>query len=245
VSGLAGRRVLVVGGSSGIGAAFARAAAASGARVAVSARRADALAAVVEAMGAGLAVPGDVTVPDDARAVVDTAAEALGGLDLVLYAAGAGVLGRLGDIDPEVWVDLFRLNVVGATLVTRAALAHLGDDGVVAYLSSRTVEDVNAMFASYHVTKAALDQSIRGWRVEHPDRRFVRVVMGNTQPTGFADRMGADLVHAAIEAWAAQALPGGLMHTDDVGRALAEALTVVLEHPDIDSTELKLDARRR
>jgi NAD(P)-dependent dehydrogenase (short-subunit alcohol dehydrogenase family) len=244
VSGLDGRRLLVVGASSGIGAAFARAASGAGARVAVSARRADALTALVEAMGAGVAVPGDVTVPAEVRDVVETTVEALGGLDLVLYAAGSGVLGRIEELDPEVWVALFRLNVIGASLVTRETLPHLAPDGVVAYLSSRTVEDANALFAAYHVTKAALDQTIRAWRVEHPRRRFVRVVMGNTQPTGFAQHMGDELMHEAIESWAAQALPGGLMHTDDVGSALASALGVVLDHPEIDSSELKLDARR-
>ena len=92
-------------------------------------------------------------------------------------------------------------------------------------------------------SKAALDQCIRAWRVEHPDRRFVRVVMGNCQPTEFGEHMGDELLGEAITRWAEQAIPGGLMHVDDVGRALASSLAVALDHPEIDSSELKLDAR--
>lgn len=240
---LADRRVLVVGASSGIGRAFAASAVAEGATVTVSARRQDVLDDLVATGNAHHAVAGDAGVPADATAVADGAAAAMGGIDLVLYAAGYGVLQPLVDTDPEVWTSVYRVNVIGANLATAAALPHLGRDGVVAYLSSRTAEDVNALFTSYSASKAALDQCIRAWRIEHPDRRFVRVVMGNCQPTEFANHMNMDLIGDALGAWERQAIPGGMMHVDDVGLALARALGVVLAHPDIDSSELKLDAR--
>ena len=63
--------MLVVGASSGIGAALARAVAAGGGQVAVSARRSDRLEELVAQMGTGYAVPGDATDPDDARRVAD------------------------------------------------------------------------------------------------------------------------------------------------------------------------------
>ncbi len=242
-SGLAGRRVLVVGASSGIGAAFARSAIRRGALVAVAARRRDRLDALIDAEGAGVAVAGDVTDPASARSLVDTAAGALGGLDLVLYAAGAGALQRLEDTDPELWRELFAVNVVGANLICAAALRHLDTDGVVAFVSSRTVGDVNWGLVPYAATKAALDTCIRGWRVEHGDRRFVRVVMGNTQPTEFADRLDPDLLGPAIEAWGRQGIPGGMMHVDEVADALVDALGVVCDHPAVDSSELRFDAR--
>jgi NAD(P)-dependent dehydrogenase (short-subunit alcohol dehydrogenase family) len=240
---LDGRRVLVVGASSGIGAGLARAVVAAGGDVAVSARRAEVLATVVDAMGAGHVVAGDATVRADAERVAAEAAEAMGGLDLMVYVAGYGPLQRLVDCDPELWSDVYRVNVVGANLAAGAALRHMDRDGICAFVSSRTVEDANAVFAAYSASKAALDQCIRTWRVEHPENRFVRVVMGNCQPTDFADHMGLDLLGEALDAWSAQAIPGGMMHVDDVGVALAEALGVALDHPDIDSSELKLDAR--
>ena len=240
---LAGRRVLVVGASSGIGAALARAVVAAGGDVAVSARRADRLDELVASMGTGHALSGDATDLDDARSVVAGAVSAMGGLDLLVYVAGYGVLQPLAETDPTTWVDVFRVNVVGANVMAAAALPHLGSDGIAAFVSSRTVDDANPLFATYSTTKAALDQSIRVWRHEHPDRRFVRIVMGNTAPTEFAEHMRPELLGDALEAWQGLGIPGGLMDVDDVGRALAESLAVALDHPDIDSSEIRFDAR--
>lgn len=241
---LAGRRVLVVGASSGLGEALARAVVAADGDVAVSARRAARLDALVDDLGRGHALVGDATLPADATRVVAGAAAAMGGLDAVVYVAGYGVLQRLADTDPEVWSQVFATNVVGANLIAAAALEHLHPDGVMAFMSSRTVIDANAMFATYSATKAALDQSIRTWRAEHPDRRFLRIVMGNAWPTEFGDHMGADLLGDALEAWGRQGIPGGFMETAEVGEALAGALGLVLDHPRIDVGELQFDARR-
>ena len=238
------RNVLGVGASSGIGAAFARAADAAGAKVTVAARRSAMLDELVAGMRNGHAVAGDAAVPADAVRIADTAAEKMGGIDLLLYAAGYGVLQRIEHTDPDVWLDVYRVNVVGANLTVAAVLRHMENDGVCALLSSRTVDDANALFASYSASKAALDQCVRTWRIEHPERRFVRVVMGNCQPTEFANNMGGvDLITDAILAWGKQAIPGGMMHVDTVGRALVDALRVALDHPEIDSSEIKSDAR--
>lgn len=193
--------------------------------------------------GTGHAAPGDATVPVDARRVAAAASEAMGGLDLMIYVAGYGVLQPQDRTDPDTWTDVYRVNVVGANLAASAALDHMDRDGLIAFVSSRTVEDANALFGSYSATKAALDQCIRVWRAEHPDRRFMRVVMGNTMPTEFGNHMNLDLLDEALEAWERQAVPGGLMHVDDVGAALAEAFAVALDHPEIDFPEFKLDAR--
>ena len=240
---LDGRRVLVVGASSGIGAALARAVSARGGSVTVSARRRDRLEALVEELGTGHVAVGDTTVPADAERVAAEAAASMDGLDLMVYVAGYGVLQPLTSTEPDTWSDVYRVNVVGANLAAAAALGHMDRGGLIAFVSSRTVEDANALFASYSATKAALDQCIRVWRAEHPDRRFMRVVMGNTTPTEFSDHMHLDLLGEAMEAWERQAVPGGMMHVDDVGEALAEALAVALSHPDIDFPEFKLDAR--
>ena len=235
--------MLVIGASSGIGAALAKAVVATGGQVAVSARRSDRLDELVAEMGGGHALPGDATDPGDARRVAEAAAEAMGGLDLMVYVAGYGVLQSLVETDPDTWTDVFRVNVVGANLAAAAALDHLSPDGIAAFVSSRTVDDANPLFATYSVTKAALDQSIRVWRNEHPDRRFVRIVMGNTAPTEFADHMRPERLGEALEAWQGLGIPGGIMDVDDVGRALAESLAIALDHPGIDSSEIRFDAR--
>lgn len=240
---MTGRRVLVVGASSGIGAAIARSVVEAGGDVTVSARRAERLQELVAEMGAGHDVAGDATSAEHARQVADTAAELMGGIDLMVYVAGLGILQRLRDTDPDTWQRVFSVNVIGANLAAAAALDHVGRDGIIAFMSSRTTIDANAYFASYSSTKAALDQCIRTWRVEHPERRFVRIVMGNTQPTEFANQMGFDLLGPALEAWGRQAVPGGMMHTDDVSRLLVKKLALALDHPEVDSSELQFDAR--
>ena len=128
-----GRRVLVVGASSGIGAAVARAVAGRGGSVTVSARRRERLEALVAELGAGHAAPGDTTVADDARRVAAQAAAAMGGLDLMVYAAGYGVLQPLTGTEPDVWADVYRANVVGANLAAAAALEHMDRNGLIAF----------------------------------------------------------------------------------------------------------------
>ena len=82
-----GRRVLIVGASSGLGASFAKAAAREGADVTISARRTERLVALVEEMGTGTAVSGDAIVPADAKRVAQTASDAMGGIDLMFHRA--------------------------------------------------------------------------------------------------------------------------------------------------------------
>jgi NAD(P)-dependent dehydrogenase (short-subunit alcohol dehydrogenase family) len=240
---MSGKRILVVGASSGIGAAIARAAVSAGALVTLSARRETLLNALVADAGGGHVVAGDASVAEDAARIVGGAVEAMGGLDLVVYVAGYGVLQPLAKSDVDVWTDIYRVNVVGANLIAGQAVPHMDRSGIVAFVSSRTVEDANALFSSYSASKAALDQCIRTWRVEHPERRFVRVVMGNCAPTEFANHMNAELIGDALETWVKQGIPGGIMQVDDVAEALLEALAVGLRHPDIDLPELKMDAR--
>lgn len=92
--GLAGRVVVVTGGSRALGAATARAFAANGARVVVSGRDAAAMSEVVEAIrwegGVALGIPADVTRPEELEALRDETERALGPVDILLPFAGGG-----------------------------------------------------------------------------------------------------------------------------------------------------------
>jgi NADP-dependent 3-hydroxy acid dehydrogenase YdfG len=124
---LDGRRVVVTGASSGIGAAIVRAAADAGARVGLLARRADRLTALAGEVG-GAAAVADVTDATAVTAAVDELADGLGGIDAVVAAAGTMHLGAMGETDPERWREVFDVNVHGLLATARAALPHL-DDG--------------------------------------------------------------------------------------------------------------------
>ncbi len=225
---LSGRRVLVVGASSGLGRAVGRAASHAGARVAFAARRGDKLAAAVEDAGAGaLAVRCDVRAPGEAERAVSEAAEGLGGLDALVYASGMSPLLMLEGAGARDWRDVLDVNVVGASLVTAAALPHLRrSQGRAVFVSSYAVRQSLPGLGLYRVSKVALDALIECWRMEHPDVDFTRVVVGNTSGTEFADAWGPEAIQGAMEVWVNRNLfPAATMMPLDVA---AEAILSVL-----------------
>ena len=110
---------LVIAGSSGIGAASARALAARGHRVAVLARGEGAVA-LAEELG-GLAVRGDYTRPGVVEDAVERVIAAWGRLDVLVNSAGHGPKGKLQELTDEDWAtgfDLYFYNVVRACRAT-------------------------------------------------------------------------------------------------------------------------------
>lgn len=118
------RKVLVTGGSSGIGAATARAFAARGFRVAVTGRDRAALKEVASDTG-GVSIAGDLREPGRSRLIVDAAARALDGLDVVVSNAGAGWSGQFAVMTGEEIDDLLDVNLRASAHVAHAALPHL------------------------------------------------------------------------------------------------------------------------
>lgn len=121
---LAGRRIIVVGGASGIGRATAAMFAREGAAVAVLDRSADAAAQVARDIG-GRAMTVDVADPALVDAAVGDAASSLGGIDGVVNAAGILSSGGIADTTPEEFSRALAVNLTGTFLVVRAALPHL------------------------------------------------------------------------------------------------------------------------
>lgn len=199
------RRVLVVGASAGIGRSLAVSLGRRGDHVALTARRAGLLAdAVAEAGPTATGVVGDATDGDACRILVAGAAAALGGLDAVVYAAGASPLGPVATTSAAAWQQVLATNVVGAALTVSAAAHHLreGRDPVCVLLSSHSVDRPWPGLVPYAVSKAGLDALAVGLRAEEPWLRVVRVVVGPTA-TSFADRWEPDTAGAYFERWAA------------------------------------------
>jgi NAD(P)-dependent dehydrogenase (short-subunit alcohol dehydrogenase family) len=126
VSALAGRRVLVTGAARGIGAGVAERLAAQGARLALVGLEPEFMAEVAERCGEGTFVA-ECDVSDRAQvfSAVDAAAEALGGLDVVVANAGIATGGPLRLQDVRLWERVIEINLLGVMYTDRAALPHL------------------------------------------------------------------------------------------------------------------------
>ena len=126
---LEGTVALVTGASSGIGEATARALAATGASVAIAARRADRLERLAgqirEAGGTALPVEADVSSSDQASAAVERTVSELGRLDTLINNAGVMLLGPIEGAPLEEWQRMLDVNVAGLLYCAHAALPHL------------------------------------------------------------------------------------------------------------------------
>lgn len=200
---LDGRRVLVTGASSGIGAASARAIHAAGGRVALLARRRDRVEALASELG-GVAVPADVVDADATCRAVDQAAERLGGLDGVLNAAGVLRPGLIAEGDPAGWQAMFDVNVRGLLHVSQAAIGHLreaggGDVINVSSMSGRRLGSPG--MAVYAASKAAVHMMSEGLRRElAADRIRVAVLAPGVVATSlFGDDETSRRVRARAE----------------------------------------------
>lgn len=229
-----GVRTVVVGATAGIGRALAVQAARAGAQVLAGGRRQSLLDALLgEVPGANCAVV-DVTSPESCAALREVARERLGGIDLVLLSAGAASLRRAADITPQDWDAVLRTNVIGASNLFQALLPVLEPTAVVAVLSSEVVDYPRVGLASYAASKAALNQLIRTWRLEHPGMRFMTVVVGATFPTEF----GLDFDPAELERSLAEWTRHGVMQTDlmdteDVAHAVLGAIAGIVHRPGV------------
>ena len=176
-------RVVVVGASSGLGRCIGVERGKRGDRVALLARRRERLAdAAAEAGPDTLAIACDVTDESQCREAIEEAATGLGGIDALVYATGIGPLAPVENLDAQTWRRAFDTNVVGAALVTAAALPHLAAAGGAAvYLSSVSASLTPPWpgLGAYIVTKAALDKLVEVFRAEQPAIGFTRIIVGD------------------------------------------------------------------
>ena len=225
---LADRRVLVVGASSGVGRASALAIAAEGACVAFAARRTERLDGLAAQAGAGaLAVPCDVREEASCEAAVERAVHAFGGLDAVVYSPGISAFVPLRELDASTWRAVLDTNLVGATLVTRAAIDHLDAScGKAVFVSSITVDDAPPRFAQapYVVSKVALEALVRAWQGEHQRVGFTTITMGDTI-TEFARDVDEASLLPLVTKWAQEGYMYG--RTMDVSSVAAQVVNVL------------------
>jgi 3-oxoacyl-[acyl-carrier protein] reductase len=152
--------VLITGGGSGIGEGVARHFAANGARVTIGGRRADKLHAVAASIGPSCrAVVGDVTNASHREAMVADAVDHGGGrLDVLVNNAANMYRGPLAELDEAQLLAVFHSNVVGAMMLTQAALPNLvAAAGAVVFIGSVHSQRAFPGASPYAATKGAVE----------------------------------------------------------------------------------------
>ncbi len=125
------KRVLVTGGTRGIGRATVAAFLEAGARIAVNGRTADSTWSGIAALGSDerlVPAPGNVATASGCKAIVDSAIEGLGGLDILVNSAGVGDVGSIEEIDEAFWDEMLAVNLKGTFFCIRWALAALREN---------------------------------------------------------------------------------------------------------------------
>ena len=160
-----GRRVLITGGASGIGAACVLRFQADGDSVAVLDRDAD----LIAASPAEVKLSCDVRDADALTAAVDEAAASLGGVDVVVAAAGIAARGTVADTDPAAWDRVLAVNLRGVYLTGRAAIPHLraAGGGAIVNIASQLGLVAAAGAAAYCASKGGVISLTRAMAIDH------------------------------------------------------------------------------
>ena len=206
-------RVLVTGGSSGIGLGVARLLVERGAGVAICGRDEARLRRAAKETGA-TALPGDVSVEADAGRLVRETVQALGGYNVLVNNAGVGEFAPLLEITADAMRRVWEINVLGATLMARESARHFvtRQSGNIINIGSTSGLRAGAGSSAYASTKFALRALSESWRSELRSHN-IRVMLLNPSEviTEFADRAGRqqqpenpsklhpeDIAHAAV-----------------------------------------------
>ncbi|MCD2261922.1 SDR family oxidoreductase [Dietzia aurantiaca] len=166
---LNGRKALITGGDSGIGAAVAIAFAREGADVALNYlpdehADADRIREIIEREGrTAVLLPGDLTDKALCASVVSDAVDALGGLDILVNNAGKQVVApSLEELPDEQLTDTYAVNILAMFRITKAALAHLTPGSTIINTTSIEAYQPAPNLLDYASAKAAINNFTKG-----------------------------------------------------------------------------------
>jgi NAD(P)-dependent dehydrogenase (short-subunit alcohol dehydrogenase family) len=221
-------RVVVTGGTSGLGLALVRALHANGARVAFVARTASRVEAVEKELPGVHGIVGDVAAKDDIHSIALQALGRLGGVDALINnasALGPAPLRPLADTQCEDFEHVLQTNLLGPFRLTKALLGALaassrnGKGAVVLNVSSDAAVNAYPRWGAYGTSKAALAHMTRIWNEELAEEgvKFLALDPGDMDTS----------MHAIA---VPDADPGQLKRPEDAARELVATLIDLLPH---------------
>jgi NAD(P)-dependent dehydrogenase (short-subunit alcohol dehydrogenase family) len=193
--GLAGRRAIVTGASSGLGAEIARDLGRAGAAVVLVGRDADRLGAVASEVRAhdarALALLVDITAPGGPDEIVDRAVAEFGRIDVIVHSAGLFRAATLADTTDEILDEQWDANVRAPFRLTRAAAPHMEAGGSVIFVTSIAGHVGFADCSAYCATKGAVELLVKSLALELAPRgvRVNAVAPGNIRTPINADAL--------------------------------------------------------
>ena len=230
---LKGSRIVLTGGSSGIGKKTAEDLLAKGANVIITGRDENKLGKVALAIGC-TAFHADVSIEEEAKATINFALEKWGGIDVLINNAGYAEWGLIHEIDMTKMQEVFATNVFGATMMAKYAAEVFikQKHGNIINIASTAASKGFVQGSIYASSKFALSGLTECWRAEL--RKFnVRVMQINPSevPTAFgkADRVERELESNKLSPLEISSTLISALEMDD--RGMITEVTVIATNP--------------
>ncbi len=216
--------VIVTGASGGICLAAAKELARKGAKVVVAARSADTLAELAKELPDSLAVPTDMTKPEEIKNLIEKTVEKYGRIDVLVNNAGRGMYAPIASTDLGEYRNIVELNVYGPLLAMQEAIPVMRNQGggTIVNVSSLVSKNHFPNLGAYASTKYALNALSFTAREElAKDKITVCVVHPKMTATNF----GANALGSRPDRNA----PSRPMPQVDTPEKVAEAITKIIE----------------
>lgn len=233
-SPLADKRILVTGGTTGIGRATVRMLADAGARIVTFGRDRTALDEALETMSDAIGLTADVATREGVRQVFETVDAEMGGLDMLVTCAALGA-DPIDAMDEDAWRYVVETNLIGTMSCARAALKRMeqAGGGHLLFIGSISTDLKVPGESVYSATKAGVQAFAETLRKEVADRN-VRVTV--IQP-GAVD---TDMQEASDAEKRAATERHEMLHAEEIAEAILFALT---RGPQTDLVNLRIEPR--
>jgi meso-butanediol dehydrogenase/(S,S)-butanediol dehydrogenase/diacetyl reductase len=220
-----GKVALITGAASGIGAATARRLRAEGARVVLGDVNEEGLAAIAKELGSDSEVRHhtlDVAEREQVEALVRSAVDAFGHLDVLFNNAGIGAYGKTPDLDPESWHRTIAVDLHSVFYGCRAAIPHLRAGGGGAIVNTASISGLFGDYglAAYNAAKGAVMNYTRTLALDHA-REGIRVNAVCPGPIETALTAAMLAVEPFAAGWAELIPIGRVGLADEVAAAVA------------------------